>query len=87
MDKKDSFEKVKKISKDVDESKESEEIRKEMEEFEEGFPDGVYTAPFSPNEPRLKVRELYIYCREKGINPSELTPKEAEQFIVYPDRD
>ncbi|MDA1918268.1 MULTISPECIES: hypothetical protein [Bacillus cereus group] len=57
---------------------------KEMEEFEDGFPDGVYTAPSSPNEPRIKLKEMYQYCREKGINPADLTDEEREKFLVYP---
>lgn len=55
-----------------------------MEEFEDGFPDGVYTAPSSPNEPRIKLKEMYQYCREKGINPADLTDEEREKFLVYP---
>lgn len=87
MEKKDKQDKVNEVSKDAAVDKDFEVLRKEMEEFEEGFPDGVYTAPSSPNEPRIKVRDLYQYCREKGVSPNELSQEEAERFLVYPDCD
>ncbi|HHP5665113.1 MULTISPECIES: hypothetical protein [unclassified Bacillus cereus group] len=68
----------------VEEAKRLEKLRREMEEFEAGFPDGVYTAPSSPNEPRIKVKEMYQYCREKGVDPEDLTDEEREKFLVYP---
>jgi Ribonuclease G/E len=71
----------------VEEAKRLEKLRREMEEFEEGFPDGVYTAPSSPNEPRIKLKEMYQFCREKGIDPEDLTEEELEQFLVYPEQD
>ncbi|GAB6460594.1 hypothetical protein bcgnr5390_10370 [Bacillus luti] len=87
MEKKDTQDKVNAVSKDAAVDKDFGALRREMEEFEEGFPDGVYTAPSSPNEPRIKVRDLYQYCRKKGVNPNELSQEEAERFLVYPDRD
>ncbi len=68
----------------VEEAKRLEKLRREMEEFEADFPDGVYTAPSSPNEPRIKVKEMYQYCREKGVDPEDLTDEEREKFLVYP---
>ncbi|MCU5165941.1 hypothetical protein OCD92_27755 [Bacillus paranthracis] len=68
----------------VEEAKRLEKLRREMEEFEAGFPDGVYSAPSSPNEPRIKVKEMYQYCREKGVDPEDLTDEEREKFLVYP---
>jgi hypothetical protein len=56
-------------------------IRKEIEEFEEGFPDGVYVIPRDPKSPRVKVRALHDYCKEKGITPEDLTAEEMEQFL------
>jgi hypothetical protein len=35
-------------------------LRKEVEEFDEAFPDGVFAFPPDPQEPRVKVRELKI---------------------------
>ncbi|WP_035351506.1 hypothetical protein [Fictibacillus gelatini] len=56
-------------------------IRKEIEEFENGFPDGVYAIPRDPKAPRVKVRALNDYCKEKGITPEDLTAEEMEQFL------
>ncbi|QKE76205.1 hypothetical protein HPK19_25690 (plasmid) [Arthrobacter citreus] len=64
--------------------KDLEKLRKEIEEFEDGFPDGVYCVPRDPNEPRIKVRKLFEYCREKGVDPIDLTDEEREQFLIYP---
>ncbi|HDR7380647.1 TPA: hypothetical protein QCX22_005950 [Bacillus toyonensis] len=58
-----------------------------MEEFESGFLDGVYVAHSSPNEPIIKLKEMYQYCREKGIDPNGLTEEERERFLVYPNDD
>ncbi|WP_088266023.1 hypothetical protein [Bacillus mycoides] len=68
----------------MEEARRLEKLRREMEEFEVGFPDGVYVAPSSPNEPRIKVKALFEYCREKGIDLKDLTDEEREQFLVYP---
>lgn len=64
-----------------------EKLKREMEEFEAGFPDGVYAVPSSSNEPRIKVKALFEYCREKGVDPEDLTDEEREQFLVYPNED
>lgn len=63
----------------VDESR----LRKEMEDFEEGFPDGVYAAPSSPKSPRIRVHELFAYCKKYGKDPESLDKKEMEQFLEY----
>lgn len=56
-------------------------ILKDIEEFEEGFPDGVYAIPRDSKAPRVKVRALHDYCKEKGITPEDLTAEEMEQFL------
>lgn len=71
----------------IEEARRLEKLIKEIEEFEAGFPDGVYAAPSSPNEPRIKVKALFEYCREKGVDPEDLTDEEREQFLVYPNED
>lgn len=53
-----------------------------MEEFDEHFPDGVFAMPSDPNAPRIKVRALHQYCKEKGVTPKDLTKEEMNQFIV-----
>ena len=51
--------------------------------FDDGFPDGVFTEPYSANQWKVKVRALFDYCKEKGVEPNELTEKEMEQFLEY----
>ncbi|WP_462406655.1 hypothetical protein [Gracilibacillus sp. Marseille-QA3620] len=46
--------------------------------------DGVYAIPRDPEEYRVKVRALDAYCRERGMEPKQLTEKEMEQFLVDP---
>ena len=46
--------------------------------------DGVYAIPKDPKEYRVKVRDLDAYCRERGLEPKQLTEKEMEQFLVDP---
>ncbi len=58
-------------------------LRKKMEEFEDGFPDGVYAVPPSPKEPILNVPKMYAYCKEHNIKPDKLSKKEMEQFLEY----
>ncbi|HFK1549995.1 TPA: hypothetical protein ACGXMZ_006009 [Bacillus albus] len=87
MDKKDRWDEINAIFAKVYEARRFEKLRKEMEEFEDGFPDGVYVAPSSCNEPRIKLKEMYGYCLEKGIDPNGLTEEEREKFLVYPNDD
>ncbi len=58
-------------------------IKKEIDEFEQGFPDGVYAIPREKNEPRLNVRKMDAFCRENQIDPDQLTEKQMEQFYIY----
>ncbi len=32
---------------------------------------------------RVKVRPLFDYCQKKGVEPSELSSEEMEQFLQY----
>lgn len=54
---------------------------KDIEEFEEGFPDGVYAIPHDPKAPRVKIRALHDYCKEKRIKPEDLASEEMEKFL------
>lgn len=54
-----------------------------MDRFEREFPDGVYVEPSDNKEPRVKVRALFKYCNERGVEPKDLTDEEREQFLVY----
>lgn len=42
---------------------------------------GVFTMPMC--EPHYNVRAISEYCREKGIDPSELSDKELEMIKGY----
>lgn len=78
---------VQSIEKDIGgmtmDEKEFEKMKKEIEEFEAGFPDGVYAIPSGPNDPKIRVHELFAYCKEKSVNPENLTEKERDQFLYY----
>ncbi|WP_121661862.1 hypothetical protein [Metabacillus litoralis] len=56
--------------------------RKVEEEFDEAFPDGVFAFPPNPKDPKVKLRALGDYCKERGITPNKLTEDEIEQFLV-----
>ncbi|EJY55890.1 pyruvate phosphate dikinase [Alicyclobacillus hesperidum URH17-3-68] len=74
---------------DIADWKELIEARKRLiEEYDrDDFPDGIYAVPRDPNQPRVQVRRLYEYCRERGLSPSQLSEAEMRQFVVYPDED
>lgn len=56
-------------------------MMKEIEEFDDAFPDGVFCIHRIPGEPRVKVRALWNYCKEKGVDPEDLSEEESEQFL------
>ncbi|MEI0739018.1 hypothetical protein VQ056_24295 [Paenibacillus sp. JTLBN-2024] len=58
-------------------------LLKEIDEFDDAFPDGVFCIPRIPGEPRVKVRALMDYFDKKGIEPNELSPVEMDQFLQY----
>jgi hypothetical protein len=58
------------------------QLRKETEEFEAGFPDGVYAIPPKKGDPKINVPAVLKYCKKHGKNPEQLTDEEIEQFIV-----
>ncbi|TCN21203.1 hypothetical protein [Mesobacillus foraminis] len=58
-------------------------LREEIEKFDNAFPDGVFAFPPSPEAPKVRIRALDKYCREKGITPRDLSKEEMEQFLVY----
>lgn len=61
--------------------KDKEQLRKEIEEFEAGFPDGIYAIPRDPQQPNVRVRALHDYCKATGKTPMELTEEEMERFF------
>lgn len=54
-------------------------------EFEADFDDGIYAISRPQNAPRVKVRALWAYCKEKGegVEPKDLTPEELKKFLYY----
>lgn len=52
-------------------------------EFDDAFPDGIFIAPKNPKDPKVKIRDLYDYCKKHGIEPSDLSAKEMKQFLEY----
>lgn len=53
----------------------------DIKQFDEAFPYGVYAVPRSSKEPKVKVRALLDYCKQKGVIPQELSEKEMERFL------
>ncbi|WP_422406926.1 MULTISPECIES: hypothetical protein [Gammaproteobacteria] len=62
-------------------SSNNDSLMKQMEDFEAGFPDGVYVAPSNKDEPKIKVKALCEYCKKRGVDPQDLTDAEREQFL------
>lgn len=60
-----------------------EKLIKEMEEFDDAFPDGIFCIPRISGEPRVKVRLLWDYCKSRGIEPEQLSEEEMRQFLDY----
>lgn len=44
--------------------------------------DGLYTLPPRPGQPVFAIRDLIAYCKDKGIDPSQLTDNELEIFVT-----
>lgn len=53
----------------------------QIKQFDNNFPDGVFAIPHPSNEPKVKVRALHDYCKERGIAPAALSEKEMEPFL------
>lgn len=60
-----------------------EKVMKVIEEFDDAFPDGIFCIHRIPDEPRVKVRALWSYCKEKDVDPEDLSKEEMEQFLEY----
>lgn len=63
-------------------NKVGDQLIEKMDEFEKGFPDGVYVNSDNEKMPRINMRALSRYCSERGTKPKDLTDKEMEQFIL-----
>ena len=54
----------------------------QITQFDDHFPEGVFAVPKDENEPKIKVRLLHLYCKEKGVKPKDLTEEEMALFMV-----
>ena len=52
------------------------------EDFDKGFPDGIYAIPKGNDSPSYNVRALDKYCSDRGIDASQLTPEELSSFEI-----
>jgi len=62
--------------------KADEKLIKEMEAFDDAFTDGVFCIPRNPNDPRVKVRALWDYCKKKQIDIESISEEELKQFLI-----
>lgn len=61
----------------------SSEARKAMIELDEAAEKaGGYTAPLSKNVTHFDYRGILKYCKEKGIEPIDMTIREFNSFII-----
>lgn len=44
--------------------------------------DGLYTLPPRPGQPDFDIRKIVEYCKNKGIDPSQLSDEELETFVT-----
>lgn len=58
--------------------------RRDLERFENAFPNGVYSEPHDENSPKVKVRALDTYCKANSVRPKDLSEEEMEQFLIRP---
>ena len=49
--------------------------------FDDYFPDWVFAIPRPSHQPKVKLRALFDYCKQKDCEPEDLTEKEMEQFL------
>ncbi|KSU89237.1 MULTISPECIES: hypothetical protein [Bacillales] len=62
--------------------KANDKLIKEMEAFDDAFPNGVFAIPRNPNDPRIKVRALWDYCKKKWIDIEFISEEELKQFLT-----
>ena len=57
-------------------------MRKDIEKFDDAFPDGVFAFQAPAESPKVKIRALDKYCKERGVQPKDLTDEEMKHFLV-----
>lgn len=55
---------------------------RKLDDFDKGFPNGVFADAGKEEIPRINMRSLSLYCSKQGIKPKELTNKEMQKFIL-----
>lgn len=61
----------------------SEKEIREMRELDEiAEKAGGYVAPLNDKETQYDYRKMSEYCKEKGIEPLDLTLRELNQFVI-----
>ncbi len=61
----------------------SHEDIKKMRDLDEAAENaGGFTSTFSANDIHYNYREISRYCKEKGIEPVDMTIRELNRFIV-----
>ncbi len=66
-------------------SKNAEEYAKgllKLDDVVSELANGVYVVPFDENAPKYNIPAIDRYCKQKGIDPSDLTDEELKQFEV-----
>lgn len=58
------------------------EIKKMKELDEAAERAGGFTSPVSADEIHYDYREIIRYCKEKGIEPIDMTIRELNRFVV-----
>ncbi len=59
-----------------------EEIKKMRDLDEAAEKAGGFTSVFSADDVHYNYREINRYCKEKGIEPIDMTIRELNQFLV-----
>lgn len=61
----------------------SQEDIKKMKDLDEAAEDaGGFTSPVSANDIHYNYREINRYCKERGIEPVDMTIRELNRFVV-----
>jgi len=67
----------------MNEEKDREKLRKQIQEFDDGFPDGVFLAPHRGKyNKEIKLRALLDYCKEHNLNVETIGDDIIEKFTV-----
>lgn len=59
-----------------------EDIRNMKELDEAAEKAGGFTSPISADDVHYNYREINRYCKEKGIEPIDMTIRELNRFVV-----